>query len=135
MSSQSESIYPLLLPPPFHNTFPPPVLVTQGAEGHLLKTVFLDSNTPAALKVRPSKQYRHPTLDRRLTKQRVLAEARILVKLGNLVVGVPGVYGLDWVGEGEGHGEGKGVRVRVGRRRLVPQERRLGRDLGLGRGC
>jgi TP53 regulating kinase and related kinases len=83
------------LPPPFHNISPLPTLITQGAEGHLLKTTFLDADTPAALKVRPSKQYRHKILDQRLTKQRVLAEARILVKLGNTGVSVPSVYALD----------------------------------------
>jgi TP53 regulating kinase and related kinases len=85
----------LPLPPPFHNISPAPTLITQGAEGYLLKTTFLDADTPAALKVRPSKQYRHKILDQRLTKQRVLAEARILVKLGNTGVSVPSVYALD----------------------------------------
>lgn len=89
------STYPPL-PPPFHSTSPPPSLITQGAEGYLFKTTFLDANTPAALKVRPSKQYRHRILDQRLTKQRILAEARILVKLGKSGISVPGVYGLDW---------------------------------------
>lgn len=95
MSKEPVSNYPPL-PAPFHTTTPPPTLITQGAEGHLFKTVFLDADTPAALKVRPSKQYRHPTLDHRLTKQRVLAEARILVKLGNSGISVPSVYALDW---------------------------------------
>ncbi len=95
MAEAPASNYPSL-PPPFHNTSPVPTLITQGAEGHLLKTVFLDANTPAALKVRPSKPYRHQILDQRLTKQRVLAEARILVKLGNSSIAVPRLYALDW---------------------------------------
>lgn len=107
------STYPLL-PPPFHNTNPPPTLITQGAEGHLLKTTFLDPATPAALKIRPSKQYRHQILDQRLTKQRVLAEARVLVKLGGLGLVVPRVYGVDWLVGGDrerwkGKGKGKGA--------------------------
>ena len=93
----SEAVFDNLpLPAPFHNTSPPPLLITQGAEGHLFKTTFLDATTPAALKVRPSKKYRHKILDQRLTKQRVLAEARILVKLRNSGIGVPSVYALDW---------------------------------------
>ena len=62
----------------------------------------------AALKVRPSKPYRHPTLDVRLTKQRVLAEARILAKLVSLPGGevkVPRVLGVDWdLSRGTGSG-------------------------------
>ncbi|RMZ79502.1 hypothetical protein DV737_g3368, partial [Chaetothyriales sp. CBS 132003] len=86
-----------LLPHPFSLTSPAPRLVTQGAEGLLFKTHFLDPGTPAALKVRPSKEYRHPTLDARLTKQRVLAEARMLVKLGAIAeLSVPGVLSLEW---------------------------------------
>ncbi|RMD40675.1 hypothetical protein DV735_g4425, partial [Chaetothyriales sp. CBS 134920] len=79
------------LPHPFSLTLPAPQLVTQGAEGLVFKTHFLDRDTPAALKVRPSKAYRHPTLDARLTKQRVLAEARVLVKLSGVAeLSVPG---------------------------------------------
>ncbi|KIV83812.1 hypothetical protein PV11_05806 [Exophiala sideris] len=90
------------LPPPFTNTVPPPELVAQGAEALLYRTHFLHPAKPAALKARPSKPYRHPTLDARLTKQRVLAEARILVKLSTLAgdpsneVHVPAVLSLEW---------------------------------------
>ena len=86
----------IALPPPFHNTSPAPELITQGAEAHLYKTCFLTPARPAALKIRPAKPYRHPTLDARLTKQRVLAEARVLNKLACLGIGVPKVYSLDW---------------------------------------
>ena len=85
------------LPHPFTNTQPPPHLITQGAEALVYKTQFLNDSIPAALKVRPSKPYRHPTLDVRLTKQRVLAEARVLVKLSGIdEVKVPGVLCLEW---------------------------------------
>ncbi|GIJ88027.1 serine/threonine-protein kinase bud32 [Aspergillus pseudoviridinutans] len=87
------------LPSPFTNTTPPPQLLTQGAEAHLYKTVFLSPSTPAALKVRPSKPYRHPILDRRLTRQRILQEARCLVKLVREGVNVPAVLALDWEGQ------------------------------------
>ncbi|EXJ82572.1 BUD32 protein kinase [Capronia epimyces CBS 606.96] len=90
------------LPYPFTETQPPPHLVTQGAEALLYRTHFLTPSTAAALKARPSKPYRHPTLDARLTKQRVLAEARVLVKLSALAsdpdneVKVPAVFNLEW---------------------------------------
>ncbi len=71
-------------------------LITQGAEALLYRTTFLAPSTPAALKVRPQKPWRHPTLDKRLTRQRILAEARVLVKCRKEGVPVPGVLGLDW---------------------------------------
>ncbi|RAL01822.1 serine/threonine protein kinase BUD32 [Aspergillus ibericus CBS 121593] len=71
-------------------------LITQGAEAHLYKTTFLSPAHPAALKIRPSKPYRHPILDRRLTRQRVLQEARCMARLVREGVNVPGVLGVDW---------------------------------------
>ncbi|EXJ53509.1 BUD32 protein kinase [Cladophialophora psammophila CBS 110553] len=102
LTSQSQDKPPL--PSPFHATEPSPTLITQGAEALLYRTHFLHPAQPAALKFRPSKAYRHPTLDARLTKQRVLAEARILVKLSALAsaaghedgVKVPAVLSLEW---------------------------------------
>ncbi|KAJ5989507.1 EKC/KEOPS complex subunit [Penicillium waksmanii] len=91
---------PPALPAPFNNTHPEPELLTQGAEGHLYKTFSLDPSIPAALKVRPSKPYRHPILDRRLTRQRIIQEARCLVKLVREGVSVPAVLALDWEGQG-----------------------------------
>lgn len=87
------------LPPPFTNTTPPPELITQGAESLLYRTHYLTPSTPAALKIRPAKPWRHPVLDARLIKQRVLAEARVLVKLaavGESDVQVPAVYSVEW---------------------------------------
>jgi TP53 regulating kinase-like protein len=48
------------------------------------------------LKYRPKKSYRHPTLDVRLTRARILAEARVLVKCRREGVPVPAVLGADW---------------------------------------
>lgn len=84
------------LPPPFTHTTPPPILLAQGAEARLYKTTFLTPDTPAALKVRPTKSWRHELLDRRLTRQRVLHEARCLMKLSREGVSVPAVLALDW---------------------------------------
>ncbi|KAB5535131.1 kinase-like domain-containing protein, partial [Coniochaeta sp. 2T2.1] len=91
-----------------------PLLITQGAEGRLYKTTYLLPDLPAALKYRPPKPYRHPTLDARLTRARILAEARVLVRCRRDGVPVPAVYAVDeaagwlmmeWV---------EGVPVRVG---------------------
>lgn len=108
------------LPPPFNTSTESFELIAQGAESLLYRTTFLSSYQPAALKVRPEKKWRHPTLDKRLTRQRILAEARVLVKLsgegiaaggggrkvkdpkknaegvGSLRGMVPAVLGLDW---------------------------------------
>ncbi|KAJ5793484.1 hypothetical protein N7457_000083 [Penicillium paradoxum] len=92
------------LPSPFNNTSPPPILLTQGAEAHLYKTISLNPSIPAALKIRPSKPYRHPILDRRLTRQRITQEARCLAKLVREGVSVPALLALDW----EGHGGEEG---------------------------
>lgn len=98
------------LPNPFPNTQPPPTLLTQGAEAHLYKTTFLTPSIPAALKIRPSKPYRHAILDRRLTRQRIFQEARCLTKLVREGVCVPGVLGADWEGDiGKGDGRGGGA--------------------------
>lgn len=84
------------LPPPFDQSPEQFDLITQGAEALLYKTTFLTPDTPAALKVRPAKPWRHPTLDKRLTRQRILAEARVLVKCRKEGVNVPAILGLDW---------------------------------------
>ncbi|KAL4784759.1 kinase-like protein [Aspergillus varians] len=96
-------------PPPFSDILttltPPPTQtlttpIYQGAEAHLYKTTFLSPSTPVALKIRPSKPYRHPILDRRLTRARILQEARCLQKLIKEGVSVPALLGMDWEGTG-----------------------------------
>ncbi|KAL1878294.1 serine/threonine-protein kinase bud32 [Diaporthe australafricana] len=78
-----------------HTSSQPPKLITQGAEGLLYKTFYLQPSIPCALKHRPPKPYRHPILDARLTRQRILAEARILAKARREGVAVPAVYCVD----------------------------------------
>ncbi|OWP02427.1 protein kinase [Marssonina coronariae] len=75
----------------------PPTLITQGAEALLYHTTYLLPSLPCALKYRPSKPYRHPILDLRLTKHRILSEARVLVKCRKEGVCVPAVYAVDEV--------------------------------------
>ena len=105
------------LPAQFLDTRTPPTLHYQGAEALVYRTHFLTPAhaLPAALKHRPSKPYRHPVLDARLTRHRILAEARVLAKLrqqqhqangagggggggagGGAGVAVPALYALDW---------------------------------------
>ncbi|PSN66197.1 kinase-like protein [Corynespora cassiicola Philippines] len=71
-------------------------VLAQGAEALVYKTTFLTPSTPCVVKYRPPKPYRHPTLDKRLTKARLLAEARVLVRCKKDGVGVPGVIAGDW---------------------------------------
>lgn len=107
---------PNFLPPLFTTPFAAPhTLITQGAEALLFKSTYLLPSIPSALKYRPPKPYRHPTLDARLTRQRILAEARVLAKCRACGVPVPAVYALD-----EGAGwimiewiEGEVIRVRL----------------------
>ncbi|EFX03538.1 hypothetical protein CMQ_466 [Grosmannia clavigera kw1407] len=79
-------------------------LVAQGAEARVYRTTYLAPDRPCALKFRPPKAYRHPVLDARLTRQRILAEARILNRCRREGVCVPALYAVDVVGEDEGKG-------------------------------
>lgn len=96
----AEAYHPPPLPKLFTYSSPAnePVLLAQGAEARLYKTHFLTPSHPAALKIRPSKPYRHPILDRKLTRQRIIQEARCLAKLTKEGVPVPGVLAADWEG-------------------------------------
>ena len=78
-----------------HPSSTPPELITQGAEALLYKSTYLLPSLPAAIKHRPAKPYRHPILDARLTKHRILSEARVLAKCRKDGVPVPAVYGVD----------------------------------------
>ncbi|KAK2020846.1 tyrosine protein kinase [Colletotrichum zoysiae] len=96
MASPPEGAFPL--PPLLALPSSPagaPVLVTQGAEARLYRTTFLSPGLPAALKHRPRKPWRHPTLDARLTRARILAEARVLAKCRRDGCPVPALYALD----------------------------------------
>ncbi|PMD45303.1 putative MNORI-2 protein [Hyaloscypha variabilis F] len=105
-----------VLPPVFqYPSAAVPLLITQGAEALLYRSTYLLPSIPCALKYRPSKPYRHPILDVRLTKHRILSEARVLVKCKREGVPVPAVYALDeaagwlmieWI-------EGEVVRIRL----------------------
>ena len=59
----------------------PRTLFKQGAEALLYRSQFLTATLQCLLKHRPSKAYRHPVLDARLTKHRCLSETRLLVRM------------------------------------------------------
>jgi TP53 regulating kinase-like protein len=65
-------------------------LIKKGAEGDIYLTKFNDS--PAILKTRKVKPYRHPVLDNRIRKQRTIREALILVEAKSFGVKTPLVY-------------------------------------------
>mmetsp|Transcript_4913 Transcript_4913/g.8507 ORF Transcript_4913/g.8507 Transcript_4913/m.8507 type:complete len:242 (+) Transcript_4913:200-925(+) len=68
-------------------------LLSQGAEGRVFATQYIGK--PTIIKQRFKKKYRHPTLDAKLTKQRLTLEARNLVKARKLGVLCPALYYVD----------------------------------------
>ncbi|KAK6356575.1 serine/threonine-protein kinase bud32 [Orbilia javanica] len=70
-------------------------LLKQGAEAHVYKSTFLLPTVPCLIKVRPTKPYRHATLDMRLTKHRCVSEARLLNRCRSMGVLCPAVYFVD----------------------------------------
>ncbi|KAK4222099.1 hypothetical protein QBC38DRAFT_102138, partial [Podospora fimiseda] len=78
-----------------HPSSTPPTLITQDTESRLYKSTYLTPSHPSALKYRPPKPWRHPTLDARLRKARTTAEAKILEKCHRQGIPVPAVYGID----------------------------------------
>lgn len=61
-------------------------LIAQGAEARLYKGTYLGKSV--IVKERFEKKYRHPDLDERLTKERIKAESRAIVRAksaGNLI--------------------------------------------------
>ncbi|RPA86800.1 kinase-like protein [Ascobolus immersus RN42] len=77
----------------------PPILISQGAEALLYLSPYLTPQTASITKYRPPKPYRHPTLDARLTKHRVLLESRLLIRVNGIKgVRAPRVYYVDPAG-------------------------------------
>jgi len=68
-------------------------LLSQGAEGKVFATEYL--GRPAVIKERVSKAYRVPALDVKINKQRLLQEARCMVKCRRVGVRVPAIYMVD----------------------------------------
>eukprot|EP01134_Creolimax_fragrantissima_P000579 CFRG0579T1 len=68
-------------------------LLAQGAEGRVFKMSYM--GLPCVLKERFTKKYRHPELDSKLTKKRLLQETRALLKSYGKGVVCPVVYHVD----------------------------------------
>ncbi|KAM9788191.1 EKC/KEOPS complex subunit TP53RK [Neosynchiropus ocellatus] len=69
-------------------------LVKQGAEARVFKTTFFGS--PAVLKQRFPKRYRHPVLDERLTQRRTVQEVRAILRCRRAGILAPVVYFVDY---------------------------------------
>ena len=68
-------------------------LIAQGAEGRVFAVTFL--NRPAIVKQRFKKTYRHPTLDAKITRARLVGETRALVRARRLGVPTPSLFYVD----------------------------------------
>ena len=68
-------------------------LISQGAEALVYRSSL--NGRPAVRKHRPSKSYRLPILDKRLTKQRITAEAKLLQLCKDAGIDVPELYRTD----------------------------------------
>ena len=69
------------------------VLLRQGAEARLHIGDFLGQK--AIVKERFSKKYRHPQLDKRLTKERLKGEVRSLMRCKMVGIRTPMIYHVD----------------------------------------
>eukprot|EP01060_Flectonema_neradi_P040354 TRINITY_DN9157_c0_g1_i1.p1 TRINITY_DN9157_c0_g1~~TRINITY_DN9157_c0_g1_i1.p1 ORF type:complete len:231 (+),score=42.83 TRINITY_DN9157_c0_g1_i1:78-770(+) len=86
----------LQLPPPhrhYFNTMTSRELLFSGAEARVFAVDFFGK--PAVVKERPTKGYRHPTLDKQLRGRRTAAEAKALARCRKLGIRVPAVYNCD----------------------------------------
>eukprot|EP01116_Phalansterium_solitarium_P021363 TRINITY_DN6613_c0_g1_i1.p1 TRINITY_DN6613_c0_g1~~TRINITY_DN6613_c0_g1_i1.p1 ORF type:complete len:226 (+),score=59.67 TRINITY_DN6613_c0_g1_i1:80-757(+) len=68
-------------------------LIQQGAEARIYDMMFLQKRT--VVKERFSKQYRHPTLDQKLSVSRLKQEARCIARCSKAGIDTPTVYFLD----------------------------------------
>jgi len=71
----------------------PSEVLHEGAEATATAGAWMGK--PAVLKMRRPRGYRHPDLDRRLTRQRLTVEARVLGRLQNMGFPSPSLYDLD----------------------------------------
>ncbi|XP_012527747.1 EKC/KEOPS complex subunit Tp53rk isoform X3 [Monomorium pharaonis] len=68
-------------------------LIAQGAEARLYKGLYLGKM--CLMKERFVKNYRHPELDTRLTKDRIKAEARAIIRARSAGIATPALYLVD----------------------------------------
>ncbi|KAK4876663.1 hypothetical protein RN001_009169 [Aquatica leii] len=68
-------------------------LIKQGAEARIFKGLYLGK--PTLIKQRFEKKYRYPDLDEHLTKERIKAESRAIVRCKNVGIETPALYLID----------------------------------------
>ena len=68
-------------------------IIHEGAEATVIEGIWMGKK--AVLKLRRPRSYRHPDLDRRLTRQRLSAESRILSRLSSIGFPSPHLIHLD----------------------------------------
>lgn len=76
----------------------PLTVVSQGAEALVLATdvhPYLPTKSKLVVKYRPSKPYRHPTIDAMITKSRTIGEAKFMAKLARVSIPAPALVLLD----------------------------------------
>ncbi len=71
----------------------PSKMIHQGAEATVFSGYWLGEK--AIFKKRNHRSYRHPDLDRRLTRQRLSVEVRVLRKLHSTTVPSPSLFDVD----------------------------------------
>uniref|UniRef100_H0Z4Q3 non-specific serine/threonine protein kinase n=1 Tax=Taeniopygia guttata TaxID=59729 RepID=H0Z4Q3_TAEGU len=81
--------------PPAPPALPGLRLVQQGAEAHVYRGLLL--GRPAVAKLRVPKRYRHPALEERLSRRRMVQEARSLLRCRRAGIPAPVVYFVDYV--------------------------------------
>ena len=71
----------------------PSKMINQGAEATVFSGYWMGEK--AIFKKRNHRSYRHPDLDRRLTRQRISVEVRVLRKLHSTTVSSPSLFDVD----------------------------------------
>ena len=68
-------------------------ILHQGAEAIVISGYWMGDKS--VLKIRNPRSYRHPDLDRRLTRQRLSVEVRVLTKLHSTIISCPTLLDVD----------------------------------------
>lgn len=68
-------------------------IIHQGAEAIVISGNWMGAK--AVLKIRNPRSYRHPDLDKRLTRQRLSVEVRVLIKLQSTAIPSPSILDVD----------------------------------------
>lgn len=83
----------LVMPYGIWSPWTPAAVIHVGAEAEVVSGSWI--GRPAILKKRVSRGYRHPKLDRNLSRQRIFAESRILARLNERGILAPKLLSMD----------------------------------------